>query len=144
MPAAVVFILFVICLIIAIPVSIALAIASVLPGAFDPSFTASATVCDPFHAGRTGQLSVPCGSDVRACPESSWREAASPKNYSMCLPTFWETVTAGLPCAVIVTCLFYGAISGSGPATVAAVGSMTIPILASSLGYDQEICRGES
>ena len=36
MPAAVVFILFVICLIIAIPVSIALTIASVLPGAFDP------------------------------------------------------------------------------------------------------------
>ena len=41
MPAAVVFILFVICLIIAIPVSIALTIASVLSGAFDPSFTAS-------------------------------------------------------------------------------------------------------
>lgn len=30
---------------------------------------------------------------------------------------------------------FYGAISGSAPATVAAVGSMTIPIL-SNLGYD--------
>ena len=43
--------------------------------------------------------------------------------------------TAGMPCAVIVTCLFYGAISGSAPATVAAVGSMTIPILA-GLGYD--------
>ena len=27
-----------------------------------------------------------------------------------------------MPCAVIVTCLFYGAISGSAPATVAAVG----------------------
>ena len=25
--------------------------------------------------------------------------------------------TAGVPCAVVVTCLFYGAISGSGPAT---------------------------
>ena len=43
----------------------------------------------------------------------------------------------GLPCAVIVTCLFYGAISGSGPATVAAVGSMTIPILI-ELGYDKD------
>ena len=40
-----------------------------------------------------------------------------------------------MPCAVIVTCLFYGAISGSAPATVAAVGSMTIPIL-TTLGYD--------
>jgi C4-dicarboxylate transporter DctM subunit len=44
--------------------------------------------------------------------------------------------TAGLPCAMVVTCLFYGAISGSGPATVAAVGSMTIPILL-SMGYDK-------
>lgn len=37
MSAVVVFILFVICLIIAIPVSISLGIVSVLPGAFDPS-----------------------------------------------------------------------------------------------------------
>ena len=46
---------------------------------------------------------------------------------------FLGRFTAGMPCAVIVTCLFYGAISGSAPATVAAVGSMTIPILTSAL-----------
>lgn len=45
--------------------------------------------------------------------------------------------TAGMPCAAIVTCLFYGAISGSGPATAAAVGAMTIPVLR-SLGYDKD------
>lgn len=44
-------------------------------------------------------------------------------------------VRGGIPCAVIVTCLFYGAISGSGTATCAAVGAMTIPVLL-SLGYD--------
>ena len=43
MPAVVVFLIFVICLILAIPVSISLGIASVLPGAVDPSFTASGT-----------------------------------------------------------------------------------------------------
>ncbi len=43
--------------------------------------------------------------------------------------------TAGMPCAVIITCMFYGAISGSSPATVSAVGAMTIPFLV-SLGYD--------
>lgn len=36
---------------------------------------------------------------------------------------------------MIVTCLFYGAISGSGPATTAAVGSMAIPFL-TAMGYD--------
>jgi len=44
--------------------------------------------------------------------------------------------TGGLPCAVIMTCLFYGAISGSGPATTAAVGAMCVPFLA-DLGYDK-------
>jgi len=43
--------------------------------------------------------------------------------------------TGGMPCAVVITCLFYGAISGSAPATTAAVGTMTIPILL-RLGYD--------
>lgn len=43
--------------------------------------------------------------------------------------------TAGFPCAVIVTCMFYAAISGSSPATVSAVGSMTIPFLV-NMGYD--------
>ncbi len=44
--------------------------------------------------------------------------------------------TAGFPCAVIVTCMFYAAISGSSPATVSAVGAMTIPFLV-EMGYDK-------
>lgn len=47
----------------------------------------------------------------------------------------------GIPCAVILTCLFYGAISGSGPATTAAVGSMCIPFMV-SLGYDKKWSAG--
>lgn len=47
----------------------------------------------------------------------------------------------GLPCAAIITCLFYGAISGSGSATTAAVGSMVIPFL-TGLGYDKKWCAG--
>ena len=42
MPVAVLFIIFIIGLLIAIPVSIILGIVSVLPGAFDPSFTVGA------------------------------------------------------------------------------------------------------
>lgn len=43
--------------------------------------------------------------------------------------------TAGFPCAVVITCMFYAAISGSSPATVSAVGAMTIPFLV-EMGYD--------
>ena len=42
---------------------------------------------------------------------------------------------AGFPCAVVVTCMFYAAISGSSAATVSAVGAMTIPFLV-EMGYD--------
>ena len=49
--------------------------------------------------------------------------------------------TGGLPCAVILTCLFYGAISGSGPATTAAVGAMCVPFL-TELGYDKTWSAG--
>lgn len=54
---------------------------------------------------------------------------------------FVGNIRGGLPCAVILTCLFYGAISGSGPATTAAVGSMTIPFLV-DLGYDKRWSAG--
>ena len=47
----------------------------------------------------------------------------------------------GVPCAVILTCLFYGAISGSVPATAAAVGAMCVPFLV-GLGYDRKWSAG--
>ncbi|MCD8077412.1 MAG: TRAP transporter large permease [Lachnospiraceae bacterium] len=49
---------------------------------------------------------------------------------------FIGKMRAGMPCDVVVTCLFFGAISGSGAATCAAVGAMCIPVLL-DLGYDK-------
>lgn len=54
---------------------------------------------------------------------------------------FVGRLPGGLPCAVILTCLFYGAISGSGPATTAAVGSMCIPFMV-SMGYEKRWSAG--
>lgn len=44
--------------------------------------------------------------------------------------------TGFMPIASIITCMFYGAISGSGPATTAAVGAMCYPMLV-GMGYDK-------
>ena len=135
MSAVVVFIIFVICLVIAIPVSISLGIVSVLPGAFDPSFTASGQFVIRSMLGGIDSfplLAVPMfvlSGIVMA------KGGISKKLFDV-FAFFLGSRTAGVPCAVIVTCLFYGAISGSAPATVAAVGSMTIPILV-KLGYDK-------
>lgn len=43
---------------------------------------------------------------------------------------------ACMPVVAVITCLFYGMISGSGVAVIAAVGSMVLPFLI-SLGYDK-------
>ena len=135
MSSIVIFILFVICLVIAIPVSTSLGIVSVLPGAFDPSFTASGTYVIRSMLGGLDSfplLAVPMfvlSGIIMA------RGGISRKLFDV-FAYFMGKRTAGMPCAVVVTCLFYGAISGSGPATVAAVGSMTIPILV-EMGYDK-------
>ena len=129
------FILFVVFLIIAIPVGITLGITAVLPHIFDPSFTVGAKYLIRAMFGGLDSfplLAVPMfvlSGIIMA------KGGISRKIFDI-FAYFFGRFTAGMPCAVIVTCLFYGAISGSAPATVAAVGSMTIPILI-GLGYDK-------
>lgn len=135
MSAAVVFFIFFVCLIIAIPISIALGIVSVLPGVFDPSFTAGGQFVIRSMLGGIDSfplLAVP----MFVLSGMIMAKGGISKKIFDVFVFFIGKFTAGMPCAVIVTCLFYGAISGSGPATVAAVGSMTIPILI-KLGYDK-------
>lgn len=45
--------------------------------------------------------------------------------------------TGGFAIATIITCMFFAAISGSGPATVAAIGSIMIPSMVKQ-GYDKK------
>jgi C4-dicarboxylate transporter, DctM subunit len=55
--------------------------------------------------------------------------------------------TGGLAMATVLACMFFGAISGSAPATVAAIGSMSVPILIAR-GYGESfatalvVCAG--
>ncbi len=135
MPVGVLFILFVVFLVIAIPVGITLGITAVLPHIFDPSFTVGAKYLIRAMFGGLDSfplLAVPMFvlSGIIMAKGGISRKIFDVFAY------FFGRFTAGMPCAVIVTCLFYGAISGSAPATVAAVGSMTAPILI-GLGYDK-------
>ena len=134
MSIGILFIIFVILLIIAIPVGIALGITSVLPSLADPSFTVGAKYMVRAMFGGLDSfplLAVP----MFVLSGIIMAKGGISKKLFDVFAYFLGNRTAGMPCAVIVTCLFYGAISGSAPATVAAVGSMTIPIL-TELGYD--------
>ncbi|UNT96116.1 TRAP transporter large permease [Allobaculum mucilyticum] len=135
MTTALLFIAFIALLIIAIPVSISLGITSVLPSILDPSFTVGAKYLIRAMFGGLDSfplLAVP----MFVLSGILMAKGGISKRLFDVFAYFLGRLPAGMPCAVIVTCLFYGAISGSGPATVAAVGSMTIPILV-SLGYDK-------
>ncbi|MDN2663404.1 TRAP transporter large permease [Psychromonas sp. 14N.309.X.WAT.B.A12] len=50
--------------------------------------------------------------------------------------SFAGPVTGGMSAAAILACMFFGAISGSGPATTAAVGMLMIPAMVNR-GYDK-------
>ncbi|SFE24228.1 TRAP transporter large permease [Peptostreptococcus sp. D1] len=129
-------ILFVIFLIIGIPIGVVLCITSMVPNFINPLFPA-----DPQYLIRamiSGVNSFP----ILAVPMFIFsgnimaKGKISEKIFDL-FSYFVVARTAGLPIAVIITCMFYGAISGSGPATTAAVGTMTIPILAKA-GYKKD------
>lgn len=42
---------------------------------------------------------------------------------------FFGRITGGLAIVTVVVCMFFAAVSGSGPATVAAIGSMVVPTM---------------
>ena len=114
MSAVVVFIIFAICLIIAIPISISLGIVAVLPGAFDASFTASAGYVIRSMVGGIDSFPLLAVPMFVLAGILMAHGKISEKLFDVFV-YFLGNKRAGIPCAVIITCLFYGAISGSAP-----------------------------
>ncbi|MCD8230961.1 MAG: TRAP transporter large permease [Clostridiales bacterium] len=131
-------VIFVVLLLLAVPVGLTVAITSMLPSLLSDSFTVSGVYV--LRAALGGVNSYP----LLAIPMFVLsgiimsRGGVSKKLFEV-FTYFVGKRTAGVPCAVIITCLFFGAISGSAPATVAAVGSMTIPLML-EMGYDKKFC----
>lgn len=132
---SIVFLLFILMIIISIPIGLILAFISAIPAIFDPSFP-----IDIFYIVRSmvsGVNSFP----ILAVPmfilsgNIMSKGKLSAKLFDF-FSYFIIDFTGGLLISVIFTCLFYGAISGSGPATTAAVGVMSIPIL-KKVGYEE-------
>jgi len=131
-----VFIVFAVSLVLGVPIAISLGFTALSAYFFDPSLPANAA-----YAFRT-MITALDSYSLLAIPlfilsGNIMAQGGISKKLFNFFAYFIGNKTAGLPIAAIVTCLFYGAISGSGPATVAAVGAMTIPIL-TELGYDKK------
>lgn len=132
---AAIFILFFVLLALAVPVADTLGMIAILPNLVDPKFAANGEfIVRGMFSGLDSftLLAIP----MFVLSGIIMANGGISKHLYRVFAYFIGKWTGGLPCAVIITCLFFGAISGSAAATVAAVGSMTIPLLV-DLGYDK-------
>ena len=130
-----VLIVFVVLVVISIPIASSMAITSFLPWLADSSFAAGPVYL--IRSIASGLDSVPyLAIPMFILSGTIMSKGAISEKLFDFISYFIGKKRAGLPCAVIITCLFFGALSGSATATVAAVGSMTIPVPV-ALNYDK-------
>ena len=132
----IIFLVFVVFLALGVPIAFSVGWTSLVPYLMDSGFTADSEFV--FRTMVNGLdsyvlLAIPLfmlSSSIMAA------SGMSDRLFNFFAYFFGER-PAGMPIAVVITCLFYGAICGSGPATVAAIGTMCIPLLV-RLGYDKD------
>ena len=139
MAALLVFVVFLVAIILSIPIGVSMILGSVAPILMMARGGVIPQVIDNTLSGAnsTPILAVPLfilGGVIMA-------EGGISKKLFNFFSYFVGRITGGVPCAVVLTCLFYGAISGSGPATTAAVGAMCIPFMV-DLGYNKTWAAG--
>ena len=87
---AVLFVVFIVCLMLSFPVAIAMGIAAITPGMLDTALSA-----DVVYIIRTmvvGIDSTPILAIPLFIPEPLWRREESPESCLICLPISWESV----------------------------------------------------
>lgn len=113
-------------LILNVPVGIAIGLSSLLAISFTKGLSlgyvpqALFTGCDSFPI-----MAIPL---FILAGELMGAGGVSKRILSVC-NVFFGKITGGLAIVTVVVCMFFAAVSGSGPATVAAVGSMVVPTM---------------
>ena len=139
MAALLVFVVFLVAIVLSIPIGVSMILGSVAPILMMARGGVIPQIVDNTLSGAnsTPILAVPLfilGGVIMA-------EGGISKKLFNFFSYFVGRFTGGVPCAVVLTCLFYGAISGSGPATTAAVGAMCVPFMV-DLGYNKTWAAG--
>lgn len=131
----IVFICFALLVFLGLPIGVAIGVPTLIPTLLDPKFAGSTSAVIRYLASALDNITTLALPLFMLSGAIMARGGLSKKLFDVFAYIVGKR-TAGLPCAVIVTCIFYGAISGSGPATTAAVGAMCIPLLI-RLGYNK-------
>ena len=132
-PVVVMFVVFAICLLIGVPIAwsigIPVAIYLGMTGMFSPTYIASTmyTACDTFPL-----MAIPLFVLAGTLMEGG--------GLSKRLIDFADSlcghITGGLAVITVITCMFFGALSGSSAATVVAIGTIMVPYMR-QMGYSK-------
>ncbi len=121
-------------MILSVPIGIALGIAGLVTAVYSPNISI------PFLA--QGLITSTDNFALLAIPffilagEIMGKGGISTRLFDLA-NVFVGRYTGGFAMAAVITCMFFAAISGSGPATVAAVGGIMIPAMVAQ-GYDKK------
>ncbi len=130
--ALVVFATLIICLVLTVPIGFSLGIASLAYILYTKQLTFGfiaqnlVTGCDSFPI-----MAIPFFVFAGELMGGISRRLLNVAN------VFFGRIRGGLAIVTVVVCMFFAAISGSGPATVAAVGGMVVPTMLQK-GYDRK------
>lgn len=134
MGGAIIILVFLVCVFTTVPIGFSIGLAVVAyalaTGSVDMNYIASGlfAACDSFPL-----MAIPFFILSGALMEGG--------GLSKRLVLFFDSLvghlTGGLAIVTVITCMFFGAISGSGPATTAAVGAIMVPTMVEK-GYDKK------
>jgi len=127
---------FLVALVVGLPIAVAVGFSSIVPNLMDANFITNMSYVIRSMISGVDSFTILALPLFMLSGDIMCKGGISKKLFDLFAIIVGKR-TAGMPCAVILTCLFFGAISGSGPATCAAVGTMCLPILIDDLGYDR-------
>ena len=121
MVCAVLFIVLIIALVVNVPVGIAIGVSSLAAVLADGILSSTYIVQQLVTSADSFPLFILAGELMSA-------GGVSKRILNVC-NVFFGRITGGLAIVTVIVCMFFAAVSGSGPATVAAVGSMVVPTM---------------
>lgn len=130
---------FAVALVLGLPIAVAVVGSAIVPNLLDASFPANASVIIRSMIAGVNSFTILALPLFMLSGDIMCKGGVSKKLFDL-FALISGKRAAGMPIATVITCLFFGAISGSGPATCAAVGTMVRPILIDDLGYDKKFC----
>lgn len=130
---------FAVALVLGLPIAVAVVGSAIVPNLLDASFPANASVIIRSMIAGVNSFTILALPLFMLSGDIMCKGGVSKKLFDL-FALISGKRAAGMPIATVITCLFFGAISGSGPATCAAVGTMVLPILIDDLGYDKKFC----